>query len=99
MPCGMSSLLVQVTVVPAFTVSVCGVKVKLSIDMAPAAGCGAFCAQPGSTTAASIPAVAAPRPAATSALRIVFEMDFETDIGNSFSLEAANRRSRDAARY
>src|SRR5262245_931780 len=32
MPCGMSSLLVQVTVVPAFTVSVCGPKEKLSID-------------------------------------------------------------------
>ena len=29
-------MLVQVTVVPAFTVSVCGLKVKLSIDMAPA---------------------------------------------------------------
>src|SRR6516165_11182789 len=32
MPCGISSLLVQVTVVPAFTVSVCGPKEKLSID-------------------------------------------------------------------
>jgi len=31
-PCGMSSLLIQVTLVPAFTVSVCGVKVKLWID-------------------------------------------------------------------
>ena len=33
MPCGMSSLLVQVTVVPAFTVNVAGVKLKLSIEI------------------------------------------------------------------
>src|SRR5215472_15806639 len=31
MPCGISSWLVQVTVVPAFTVSVAGVKLKLSM--------------------------------------------------------------------
>jgi hypothetical protein len=34
MPWGVSSLLVQVTVVPAFTVKVCGVKVKLWIATA-----------------------------------------------------------------
>src|ERR1700744_2685280 len=38
MPCGMSSRLVQVTVVPAFTVRVCGAKVKLSMATADAAG-------------------------------------------------------------
>src|SRR5262249_6455051 len=32
MPCGISSMLVQVTVVPAFTVRICGPKLKLSID-------------------------------------------------------------------
>jgi hypothetical protein len=50
MPCGISSLLFQVTVVPAFTVNVCGVKVKLSIDTVLAA---ASCAQPGSTSTGS----------------------------------------------
>src|SRR5580693_7559389 len=80
MPCGMSSLLVQVTVVPAFTVKVCGPKVKLSIDTVSALACDAFCAQPGSATAASIVAVAAPSPAAMSALRIVFDMDMAVSL-------------------
>jgi hypothetical protein len=35
MPCGISSLFVQVTVVPAFTVTAAGVKLKLSIEIAP----------------------------------------------------------------
>src|ERR1700744_3834824 len=72
MPCGMSSLLVQVTVVPAFTVKFAGVKVKLSIDTASAGA--AFCADVGMTTAANAVAGAAPSAAAISALRTVFEM-------------------------
>jgi hypothetical protein len=71
-------LLVQVTVVPAFTVKVCGPKVKLSIDTA--SPCAALSAQPGSTTAASIIAVAVPSPAAMSALRIVFDMDMAVSL-------------------
>src|ERR1700733_6584786 len=73
MPCGMSSLLVQVTAVPAFTVKVCGPNVKLSTDTALA--CAALSARTGRTIAASAVAVAAPSAAATSALRIVLAID------------------------
>jgi hypothetical protein len=70
-PCGISSLLVHVTVVPAFTVKVFGSNVKLEIDAAVA---WAFCAKAGGITAATIGALAAPNAAAMNALRTVFEM-------------------------
>src|SRR5579863_10538365 len=60
MACGISSLLVQVTVVPAFTVSVGGVKVKLSIDIAPAGSLPAASSTPAPSTKPAAP----PSPAA-----------------------------------
>src|SRR5271156_1212469 len=72
-PCGMSSLLVQVTVVPAFTVNVGGLKVKLSMEMPFATG--VLCARAGSTNGATTGAQTAPSAAARSAPCNVFEMD------------------------
>src|SRR5208282_5757981 len=68
MPCGMSSLLVQVTVVPAFTVNCCGLKVKLSIDTALAGLCALAMRAP----PASSEPTTAPKTAAAIALRIIF---------------------------
>jgi hypothetical protein len=84
-PCGISSLLVQVTAVPAFTVNVGGLKVKLSIEMLPAGA--ALCARAGSTIGARMAAATAPRAAATRAPRIVSK----TDITGPISLGALCR--------
>jgi hypothetical protein len=59
-------------VVPAFTVKVCGLKAKLSIDTALA---DTGCAHAGKTIAATTGAQTAPNPAAIRALRTVFEID------------------------
>jgi hypothetical protein len=68
----MSSLLVQVTVVPAFTVSFGGLNVKLSTDTV--AGT-AFRATAGAAMRATTGALAAPSAVAMSALRAVLPMD------------------------
>ena len=60
-PWGISSLFVQVTVVPALTVSVCGVKLKLSMETCAevtAGGAVSVCADPGGTAAANMIEVA-----------------------------------------
>src|SRR5258708_1805748 len=53
--CGISSSFVQVTVVPAFTVMLCGAKVKLSIFTSVSAACvpAAWAAAAGRTAAAA----------------------------------------------
>src|ERR1700687_281337 len=67
MPWGMSSLLVQVTVVPAFTVKVCGVKVKLWI----ATALEEVCALATRTPPAKPEPAIAPKTAAAIADRII----------------------------
>jgi hypothetical protein len=67
---GISSLLVQVTVVPAFTVKVGGLKVKLSIDTATALAAGAWALASNTPPANTVP-TAAPMSAALTTLRII----------------------------
>src|ERR1700745_3969129 len=78
MVCGMSSRLVQVTVVPTATVSVAGQKLKLSTFTSALADCGAFAELPGEAATSSSVAIItiANRPAMHTVFLIMFLFPF-----------------------
>src|SRR6516225_4707858 len=98
MPCGISSLLVQVTVVPAFTVTDPGVKKKLSIVTV----FGVPSARANRTPPANTEPTAAPSKEQAIIGRNIFVLlvflDFCQLSGLVLSLAAASRRWRAAAR-